>query len=225
MHSYSLLLDTMGMPETDYQAFHEFEVMKAKHEFLFEQRGRFNSVKRLAMDMAVFSAFGEGMQLFSTFAILLSFKERGLMKGMSTIIEWSLKDETHHVESMIKLFRTFVQENPEIWTDHFKKEIYQTCREMVELEDRFIDLAFEQGDVKGCTAAETKTYIRYVADRRLLQLGLKPNYGVKENPYDWLDWMMTAHTHTNFFEGRATEYSKGGIKGWETGFNFLTKGS
>jgi ribonucleoside-diphosphate reductase beta chain len=225
IHAYSLLLDTMGMPETEYQAFHEFDVMKAKHEYLFEPAWPFfNSVKRLAMDMAVFSAFGEGMQLFSTFAILLSFKERGLMKGMSTIIEWSLKDETHHVESMIKLFRTFVQENPEIWTDHFKKELYQTCREMVELEDRFIDLAFEQGDVKGCTAAETKTYIRYVADRRLLQLGLKPNYGVKDNPYDWLDWMMTAHTHTNFFEGRATEYSKGGIKGWETGFNFLTKG-
>jgi ribonucleotide reductase beta subunit family protein with ferritin-like domain len=137
IHAYSLLLDTMGMPETEYQAFHEFDVMKAKHEYLFEQRRlRHNSVKRLAMDMAVFSAFGEGMQLFSTFAILLSFKERGLMKGMSTIIEWSLKDETHHVESMIKLFRTFVQENPEIWTDHFKKELYQTCREMVELEDR-----------------------------------------------------------------------------------------
>lgn len=223
MHAYSLLLDTIGMPETSYQAFHEFEAMRAKHEYLFEHRQRYNSTKRLAMDMAIFSAFGEGMQLFSTFAILLSFKERGLMKGMSTIIEWSLKDETHHVESMIRLFRTFVQENPEIWTDGFKKDIYQTCREMVELEDQFIDLAFEMGDVPGCTAAETKQYIRYVADRRLLQLGLKPNYGVKDNPYDWLDWMMTAHTHTNFFEGRATEYSKGGIKNWENGFNFLSK--
>jgi ribonucleoside-diphosphate reductase beta chain len=225
MHAYSLLLDTMGMPESDYEAFHEFGVMKDKHEFLFKSRQDFSKKERLALDMAIFSAFGEGMQLFSTFAILLSFKERGLMKGMSTIIEWSLKDETHHVESMIKLFRTFIEENPRIWTDEFKKEIYQTCREMVELEDRFIDLAFELGDVARCTAAETKTYIRYVADRRLLQLGLKPNYGVKENPYDWLDWMMTAHTHTNFFEGRATEYSKGGVTGWETGFNFLNKGS
>lgn len=224
MHSYSLLLDTVGMPETEYQAFQEFEVMKAKHEYLFNQRQRFNSVKRLAMDMAVFSAFGEGMQLFSTFAILLSFKERGLMKGMSTIIEWSLKDESHHVESMIRLFHTFVKENPSIWTDGFKKEIYQTCREMVELEDAFIDLAFEEaGEIPCVTAADTKTYIRYIADRRLLQLGLKPNYGVKDNPYDWLDWMMNAHTHTNFFEGRATEYTKGGIVNWESGYGWLDR--
>lgn len=221
MHSYSLLLDTMGMSEDEYKAFHEFEVMKQKHEFLFAKRNSSNPVKRLALDIAVFSAFGEGMQLFSTFAILLSFKQRGLMKGMSTIIEWSLKDESHHVESMIKLFHTYVKENPSIWTDPFKKEIYQTCREMVELEDAFIDLAFEAGEIDGITAGDTKTYIRYIADRRLLQLGLKPNYGVKENPFDWLDWMMTAHTHTNFFEGRATEYSKGGVVNWDGAFSFL----
>lgn len=222
MYAYSVLLDTIGMPETEYQAFHEFEVMKAKHEYLFNQRQRLNSMKRLALDIAIFSAFGEGMQLFSTFAILLSFKQRNLMKGMSTIIEWSLKDETLHVESMIRLFRTLVQENPSIWTDSFKKELYQTCREMVELEDSFIDLAFaETGEMEGITAAEVKTYIRYIADRRLLQLGLKPNYGVTENPFQWLDWMMSAHTHTNFFEGRATEYSKGGVVGWDQAYSFL----
>jgi ribonucleoside-diphosphate reductase beta chain len=221
MHSYSLLLDTIGMPETEYQAFQQFDEMKAKHEFLFAQRNTGDPVRDLALDIAIFSAFGEGMQLFSTFAILLSFKERGLMKGMSTIIEWSINDESLHVESMIRLFRTLVEENPHIWTDEFKRDIYETCRQMVALEDLFIDLAFSGGAVSGITAEETKQYIRYIADRRLLQLGLKANYGQKDQPFDWLEWMLNAKTHTNFFEGRETGYSKSGISGWSTAWDWL----
>jgi ribonucleoside-diphosphate reductase beta chain len=218
MHSYSLLLDTIGMPEAEYQAFQEFEQMKAKHEYLFADRIKHNSLKKLALDLAIFSAFGEGMQLFSSFAILMSFQRRGLMKGMSTIVEWSIRDESLHVAAMIQLFHTLINENPEIWTDSFKAHIYQACREMVDLEDGFIDLAFELGDVNGVTAEECKTYIRYIADRRLLQLGLKPNYGIKENPFDWLEWIMNAETHTNFFESRSTEYSKGGVVNWDRAF-------
>lgn len=221
MHAYSQLLDTVGMPETEYQAFHEFEEMQAKHDYLFAQRKGGDEVENLALDLAVFSAFGEGMQLFSSFAILMSFQRRKLMKGMSTIIEWSIRDEAHHVESMIELFHVLIAENPSIWTDAFKALIYQTCRDMVELEDRFIDLAFEMGDIEGITVDECKLYIRYIADRRLLQLGLKANYGVTENPFDWLDWLMNAETHTNFFEGRATAYTKGGVINWDKAFSSI----
>jgi ribonucleoside-diphosphate reductase beta chain len=220
-YAYSLLLDTIGMAETEYQAFHEFDAMRAKHEFLFTERLRGNSVKKLALDLAVFSAFGEGMQLFSSFAILMSFQRRGLMKGMSTIVEWSIRDESLHVESMIELFHALIAEHPEIWTDAFKAHIYQACRDMVDLEDAFIDLAFEMGSIPGVTPAECKDYIRYIADRRLLQLGLKPNYGVTVNPFDWLDWIMNAETHTNFFENRSTEYSKGGVVNWDNAFAFI----
>lgn len=226
MHSYSLLLDTVGMPETEYQAFHEFEEMRAKHEYLFAERMPNNSVKRLALDLAVFSAFGEGMQLFSSFAILMSFQRRGLMKGMSTIVEWSIRDESLHVDSMIELFHNLIRENPDIWTDGFKHKLYQTCRDMVALEDNFIDLAFELtdgGKIGDITADDCKLYIRYIADRRLMQLGLKPNYGIEENPFDWLEWIMNAETHTNFFENRSTEYAKSGVVGWDRAFAFLDK--
>ena len=215
-HAYSLLLDTIGMPETEYRAFQQFEEMKDKHEYLFADRVRGSSIKKLALDLAVFSAFGEGMQLFSSFAILMSFQRRGLMKGMSTIVEWSIRDESLHVESMIEMFHTVISEHPEIWTDSFKALIYQACRDMVVLEDNFIDLAFEmtdKGKIGDITADDCKRYIRYIADRRLLQLGLKPNYGVSENPFDWLDWIMNAETHTNFFENRATDYAKGALSG------------
>ena len=83
---------------------------------------------------------------------------------------------------------------------------------MVDLEDRFLDLVFEQGDIEGLTKKEMRQYIRYIADRRLLQLGLKPNYNVKDNPLGWLDEVLGVE-HQNFFEGRATAYMKAGLRG------------
>ena len=99
-----------------------------------------------------------------------------------------------------------------MWTDDFKKEIYQACRDMVKLEDKFLDLVFEKGNIQGLTKKEMTEYIRYIADRRLLQLGLKTNYGVKDNPINWLDDVLGVE-HQNFFEGRATAYMKAGLRG------------
>lgn len=215
---YSLLLETVGMPEAEYEAFKEYKEMAAKHEYV----GSFNpdDVEGLAKTIAVYSAFTEGLQLFSSFAILLSFQRFGKMKGMGTIVEWSIKDETIHVEAMIKVFRTLVQENYHIWTDDFKKELYEICRKMVTLEDQFIDLAFEMGGISGLDPDDVKQYIRYIADRRLAQLGLKPNYGVDYNPLPWLDYIINSAVHTNFFEGRSTEYTKGGIVGDKSQIKF-----
>lgn len=221
VHAYSLLLDTVGMPETEYQAFADYEEMASKHDYveLFDP-SNCNSIhtteernREIARTLAVYSAFTEGLQLFSSFAILLNFQRFGKMKGMGQIVTWSIRDESLHVESMIKLFRTFIEENPSIWTDDFKKELYDICREMVTLEDRFIDLVFEQGGVEGLEPEEVKEYIRYIADRRLLQLGLKPNYGVKDNPLPWLEEILNGVEHANFFETRATEYSKAALSG------------
>ncbi len=220
--AYATLIETLGLPEEEFKLFMDYKAMRDKHEYMHD-RAHSNSISDLAVDLAVFSAFGEGMQLFSSFAILLSFQKRGLMKGMTTIVEWSIRDESHHVESMIKLFHELIKEHPRVWNDETKQRIYQTCRDMVKLEDAFIDQAFSAGEVDGITKEETKRYIRYIADRRLLQLGLKPNYKVKDNPLPWLDWIMNAPTHTNFFEGRSTEYGKGLTPGWDRGFDFLAK--
>lgn len=219
VHSYSLLLDTIGMPETEYKAFHDFEQMKAKHEYLFGHRGNnLSDTGKIALDIAVFSAFSEGMQLFSSFAILMSFQSRGLMNGMTTIVEWSIRDESHHVETMTELFHTLLAENPEVWNDELKGAIYQTAVEMVDLEDHFIDLAFSMGAIKGLTPEEVKLYIRWICDRRLNALGLKDKFGVKSNPLVWLNWIMNAQTHANFFEQRSTEYSKGAVAGWDKAY-------
>ena len=211
-HAYSLLLDTVGMPDIQYKAFADYEAMADKHEYVDAVRVSKGDKGSIAKALAIYSAFTEGLQLFSSFIVLLNFPRFGKMKGMGQIITYSIRDESLHVEAMTKLFREFIQENLDIWTDDFKKEIYQACREMVSLEDRFLDLVFEMGDIDGLTKKEMKQYIRYIADRRLLQLGLKPNYNVKDNPIGWLDDVLGVE-HQNFFEGRATTYMKAGLRG------------
>ena len=211
-HAYSLLLDTVGMPEVEYKAFAEYEAMADKHEYINAVKVTKGDKKSIAKALAIYSGFTEGLQLFSSFIILLNFPRFGKMKGMGQIITYSIRDESMHVEAMTKLFREFIKENIDLWTDDFKKEIYQACREMVDLEDRFLDLVFEQGDIPGLTKKEMQQYIRYIADRRLLQLGLKTNYNVKDNPLNWLDDVLGVE-HQNFFEGRATTYMKAGLRG------------
>ena len=211
-HAYSLLLDTVGMPETEYKAFAEYEAMADKHEYINKIKVAAKDRESIAKALAVYSGFTEGLQLFSSFIVLLNFPRFGKMKGMGQIITYSIRDESLHVEAMTKLFREFIQENIDIWTDDFKKEIYQACRDMVKLEDKFLDLVFEHGDIQGLSKKEMTEYIRYIADRRLLQLGLKPNYGVKDNPLNWLDDVLGVE-HQNFFEGRSTSYMKAGLSG------------
>ena len=131
---------------------------------------------------------------------------------MGQIVTYSIRDESLHVEAMTKLFREFVKENPDIWKDDFKKELYDICRKMVELEDKFLDLVFEMGNLEGLTKDEMYAYNRYIADRRLLQLGLKPNFKQKDNPLEWIDEVIGVE-HQNFFEGKATSYMKAGLRG------------
>lgn len=216
--AYSHLLDTIGMPEIEYQAFLKYKEMKDKYDYM--HAFRMDDKKEIAKTLAAFGAFTEGLQLFASFAILLNFPRFGKMKGMGQIISWSVRDETLHCLSIIKLFRTFVQENPSIWTEDLKREIYLSCATIVDHEDAFIDLAFEQGAVEGLGAPAVKEYIRFIADRRLTQLGLNPLFHVQKNPLPWLDEMLNAVEHANFFENRATEYSKASTTGsWEDAFS------
>lgn len=179
-----------------------------------------NSLPDIACSLAVFSAFTEGLQLFASFAMLLNFPRFGKMKGMGQIIAWSVRDETLHTDSIIRLFRTFIQENPEIWTNQMRLDIVEICNDIVLHEDAFIDLAFEMGSIEGLSADEVKKYIRYIANRRLTQLGLDEFYTVDKNPLPWLDEMLNAVEHTNFFENRSTEYTKAATTGdWDEAFS------
>ena len=215
--AYSHLLDTIGMPETEYSAFLKYQQMKDKYDYM--QVFGVETNRDIAMTLAMFGAFTEGLQLFASFAILMNFPRHNKMKGMGQIVTWSVRDESLHTASIIKLFRTFINENPEIWDEEFQRELYVACETVLNHEDAFIDLAFEMGSLEGLEAREVKQYIRYIADRRLSQLGLQPVYRVEANPLPWMEEMLNGVEHANFFENRSTEYSKAATQGdWEEAF-------
>jgi len=215
---YSHLLDTLGMPEVEYRAFMEYKEMKDKYDYM--QKFNSGSKEDIAKILAIFGAFTEGLQLFASFAMLLNFQRFGKMKGMGQIVAWSVRDETLHTHCIIRLFLTFIHENPEIWTEKFKEELYEACNTIIEHEDAFIDLAFRfEGAIKGMTAEDIKLYIRFIANRRLEQLGLKKLYPVDKNPLAWMDEILNSPELTNFFENRATEYSRAATEGtWDDVF-------
>lgn len=215
--AYAHLLDTLGLEESEFTVFLQYKAMKDKHDYMSEFRG--DDPRSIAKTMATFGAFTEGMALFASFAMLLNFQRFGKLVSMNQIVAWSVRDETLHCLSMIKLFHTFCEENPGLLDDSLRQEIADICQEMVRHEDAFIDLAFELGPVEGMSADEIKQYIRFIADRRLIQLGLPCIYNVRTNPLPWLDEVLNSVEHVNFFENRATEYSRAATQGtWEDAF-------
>ena len=209
--AYSLLLETLGYDDSEYQKFTQIQSMYEKHEYLSDFGA--GSLVDLAKTMAVYIAFTEGVQLFSSFAILLNYSRHNFMKGMGQIVTWSIRDETLHVESMSRLFKELIRENPELWTDELKYEIYCAAERTVELEDAFIDTCFESAEILNLSSEEVKEYIRYIADRRLLGLGMKAIFKSSKNPLPWLDYILNGVEHTNFFENRATEYARASTTG------------
>jgi ribonucleotide reductase beta subunit family protein with ferritin-like domain len=208
--AYALLNDTLGLPDEEYHKFLEYKAMADKIEFM--KLGGHHTQTELALTLAQ-SVFNEGMSLFASFVMLLNFQRFGKMKGMGTIVEWSIRDETIHVQGNAKLFRTLCDEHPRIVNDEMKSKIYEMAKTAVSLEDKFVELAFKNNEVHGLTKEEVKQYVRHIADRRLLQLGLKPKFKVKDNPLPWLDWILNGASHDNFFEKRVTEYSVVGMEG------------
>ena len=214
--AYALLNETLGLPDSEYHAFLEYSEMADKIEYM--RKADTNTLRGLGLSLAK-SVFNEGVALFASFVMLLNFQRFGKMKGMGKVVEWSIRDESMHVEGNSKLFKAFCKEHSRVVDNTFKKEIYEMSRDIVDLEDKFIDLAYEIGTIEGLEKEEVKQYIRYITDRRLLQIGMKPNFKVKENPLPWLEWVLNGADHTNFFENRVTEYEVAGLLGsWDDAY-------
>lgn len=209
--AYALLNDTLGLPEEEFTSFLEYKEMSDKLDFMTDNDN--STYHNLALSLAK-SVFSEGISLFASFVMLLNFQRQGKMKGMCKVVEWSIRDETMHVEGMCALFKQFCLEHPRVVTDELKKEIYRMARQVVDLEEKFLDLAYgDNEEMSDLTKSDVSLYIKHITDRRLLQLGLKPNFGIKDNPIEWLDWLLNGADHTNFFENRVTEYEVAGLVG------------
>ena len=212
--SYALLNDTLGLHESEYSSFLAYEEMSSKINFMLDPPHKIqDETLRIAYELAR-SVCNEGMSLFSAFVMLLNYQRDGKMKGMCEIVEWSLRDETKHVEGMTRLFHEYCKENPQVITDELKGYIYNNYDQAVLLEDALVDLVYSTNlTIANLSAEDVKLYVRYLADRRLLQLGLKPIFNVKNNPLTWLDWVVSGDSFKNFFEGTVTDYNASGMQG------------
>jgi ribonucleoside-diphosphate reductase beta chain len=211
--AYSLLLDTVGMPDEEFSAFRKYEAMSAKADYM-ETFG-VDSVDDILRTTAMFGGATEGLSLFASFAMLMHFPRRRLMKGMGQIVTWSVRDESLHCDGIIRLHHTLAAETGGR-SRSVDSDIMDVFATQVRLEDAFVELAFETsgGEVEGLSAADMKLYIRRIADWRLHQLRLPPMFGVVDDPVSvWLSPLLSGVEHANFFETRATEYSKGATRG------------
>jgi ribonucleoside-diphosphate reductase beta chain len=208
---YSYLNDSLGLD--DYSAFLQDPTAVAKLDTLKQVKGK--SKRDIARSLAIFSGFTEGVNLFSSFAILMNFARFNLLEGVETIVSWSVRDESLHSEGGCWLFRTFVEENPDIWDDELKKEIYDAARLSVKLEDDFIDHAFSLGEIRGLDPADLKNFIRMRANAKLHDLGLKTNWkNIDQESLKrmaWFDELSGGQKWTDFFSSRVTDYAKCGF--------------
>jgi ribonucleoside-diphosphate reductase beta chain len=213
--SYSYTIDQLGFPETAYSKFLEVPEMYEKHCFVTARRAEdLSDVQATLLDIAINSIFGEGLQLFSAFVLILSFDLRGLMRGLCDLTQYIARDEDLHCKGMTRLFVTIASENSSEMTPALIELINAAGRRAVELEDHFIDLAFELGDLPNLTAAELKRYVRYVANKRLDGIGLSPLYpDIETNPIAWTDALLGASIKTNNFERTGIEYQRDNLSG------------
>ncbi|QOC22434.1 ribonucleotide-diphosphate reductase subunit beta [Wenzhouxiangella sp. AB-CW3] len=222
--AYALLLKTLGMPQTEFEAFRDYRQMKAKADYM--QTFGVDTVADVSRTLAMFGAFTEGMSLFASFAMLLNFPRFNKMKGMGQIVSWSVRDESLHCEGVIRLFHEWNRETGAL-TAAVRDDIIDVARTMVCLEENFVDLAFELGDIEGMSAYDIKRYVRYIADWRLAQLKLPTVFGcfaqeegsyraLTAHPLPWLVEILNGVEFANFFEQRATEYAKAATRGhWD----------
>ncbi len=222
--AYALLLKTLGMPKAEFEAFRDYAEMRAKADYM--RSFGVGTVADVARTLAMFGAFTEGMALFASFAMLLNFPRHNKMNGMGQIVSWSVRDESLHCEGVIRLFHEWHRETGAV-TRTVRDDILDVAKTMVALEERFVDLAFGLGKIEGMSAADIKSYVRYIADWRLTQLRLTPLFGnfaetesgyraLKPHPLPWLVEILNGVEHANFFEQRATEYSKAASRGsWD----------
>lgn len=211
--AYAYLNQSLGLE--DFAAFLHEPAAKAKIDRLMSTKGK--TKVEIARSLAIFSAFNEGVNLFSSFAILLNFSRFNKMKGLGQIIQFSIKDESLHSQAGCQLFNTLIQEYPEIWTDELKGDIYDAAKHTVELEDAFIDMAFELGPIEGITPKDVKAFIRYRTNTKLQDIGLKIKYFNIDKEslanMEWFDVLSGGVGHGDFFAVRVSDYAKG-TKDW-----------
>ena len=226
VYNYANFIDTIGLPSDIYTQFLDIPVMATKSEYIDKAKvKKYEDYKAMGMSDAqvdkefrkavarmtgIYAGGLEGVALMAQFAMLLNFQFQGKYPGLCTIVKWSVRDEAAHVQYNSKLFRTFIEENPDIWDDALKFDIYEAMREIVAYEHALIDYI----NPDHMSNESLKRYVEFMADNALNGLGLKRNWNTTVNPLPYMDDAL-AITKTDFFSGTVSEYTKSVQGTWE----------
>ena len=217
--AYSYLNETLGLE--DFEAFLHEPTTAERFDYLMNTSAEYTNEdllksstarQEVARSLAIFSAFAEGVALYSSFAVLYSFQMRNKLKGIGQQMKWSVRDESLHSKMGCQLFNHMCEEYTEL-RDLVKSDIEEAARLMVEMEIKFIDKMFEMGDLENLKKEDLKEFIKKRANEKLVELGYQPVIEYNEESAAALDWfyhLTGGHTHTDFFAVRPTDYSKAG---------------
>ena len=215
--AYSYLNETLGLE--DFAAFLHEPATAEKFEFLTATTADWThkdlatnpeARKEVARSLAIFSAFAEGVSLYSSFAVLYSFQMRNMLKGIGQQMKWSVRDESLHSKMGCQLFRHMCDEYPEL-KEAVRAQVEDAAHLMVEMELQFIDKMFEMGDLENLQSGDLKEFIKKRANEKLIELGYESIFQYNEKKASQLDWfyhLTGGLTHTDFFAVRPTDYSK-----------------
>jgi len=207
--AYSYLNETLGLE--NFEAFLQDEATMQRFDNLVSYDG--SDPVGIAKSLAIFSAFAEGVSLYSAFAVLYSFQLRNLLKGIGQQMKWSVRDESLHSKMGCQLFRHMCEEIPTLLED-CRQDVITAAEAMLEAEEQYIDKMFEQGDIENLKSNDLKQFIRKRLNEKLQELGyldLGEYFAFNEKRASRLDWfyhLTGGHTHTDFFAIRPTDYSK-----------------
>lgn len=207
--SYSLLLTALSIPDDEFHAFTEVKEMTDKIDHMREMDT--STVRGMALCL-IKETFNEGVGLFASFVMLLSFSLQSKLKGICQSVEFSIRDENMHCQGLIQLYRALVGEHKYLnAAETLEAEAHAMARETISLEDKFLDIAFGINKVSSIKKDDVKTYIRYITDLRLKQLGFPPLFHIAKNPLPWIEWVVAAPSLTSFFEQTSTDYVVSGM--------------
>jgi ribonucleoside-diphosphate reductase beta chain len=224
-HAYQYIVESLGLDEAEiFNAYNEVPSIRAKDQFLIPyieaimdpnfHTGTPETDQTLLKSLIVFACLMEGLFFYVGFTQILAMGRQNKMTGAAEQYQYILRDESMHCNFGIDLINALKMENPHLWTAEFKTEIKALFLQAVELEYQYAEDTMPRG-VLGLNAAMFKGYLRYIANRRAVQIGLDPLFPNEENPFPWMSEMIDLKKERNFFETRVIEYQTGGALSWD----------
>ncbi|WP_339045023.1 ribonucleotide-diphosphate reductase subunit beta [Candidatus Zinderia endosymbiont of Aphrophora alni] len=224
-HAYQYIVESLGLDELEiFNSYHEIKSIKEKDEFLIPfidtltnpkfNTGTIKNDKNLLKSLIIFACIMEGLFFYIGFAQILALGRQNKMPATSEQYQYILRDESMHCNFGIDLINTIKIENPHLWTKKFKKEIKLLFLKAVKLEDKYADDTMPRG-ILGINSETFKNYLRYIANRRLKQIGIEKMFNQIINPFPWISETIDLKKSKNFFETRNIEYQTSNILKWD----------